>query len=104
VNFWLLIGVLAVGTILFRLGGIQIGRRIARSSGTVLARLLYLAPAVLGGLIAAMTFTEGADLVLDARALGLVSAVLAVVLRAPALVVIGVAMLATAASRQLLGF
>jgi branched-subunit amino acid transport protein len=65
-------------------------------------RVAALLPiALLAALIAIQTFTDGQHLVLDARAAGLGAAVVAVLLRAPFLVVVIVAC-ATAALTRLL--
>ena len=65
-------------------------------------RVAVLLPiALLAALVAVQTFTDGRHLVLDARAAGLGAAVVAVLLRAPFLVVVGVAC-ATAALTRLI--
>ena len=53
--------------------------------------MALLAPTLLAALIVTNTFATGRDLVLDARAAGLAAALIAVLLRAPVLVVILVA-------------
>ncbi len=60
-----------------------------------------LAPGLLAALVVTQTFAEGRALTLDARILGVVAAAGAPYLRAPILVVIGVAALVTAAARAL---
>jgi branched-subunit amino acid transport protein len=60
--------------------------------------MALLAPTLLAALIVTNTFATGRDLVLDARAAGLLAALVAVALRAPVLVVI----LAAAATAALL--
>ena len=65
-------------------------------------RLAALLPvALLAALTAQQTFGDGQQLVLDARAAGLAAAALALVLRAPFLVVVGVAVAVTAVARAL---
>lgn len=65
-------------------------------------RLAALMPvALLAALTAQQTFADGQQLVLDARAAGLAAAALALVLRAPFLVVVGVAVAVTAVARAL---
>jgi branched-subunit amino acid transport protein len=61
------------------------GRALAPGLGGVMA---LLAPTLLAALIVTNTFATGRDLVLDARAAGLAAALVAVLLRAPVLVVI----------------
>ncbi|MFD7921517.1 AzlD domain-containing protein [Streptomyces sp. NPDC059740] len=65
-------------------------------------RLAELVPvALLAALIAQQTLTDGPHLVLDARAAGLASAAVALLLRAPFLAVVAVAVLVTAGTRAL---
>jgi branched-subunit amino acid transport protein len=56
--------------------------------GRLAGAMALLAPAVLAALIVTNTFATGRDLVLDPRAAGLGVALVAVLLRAPVLVVI----------------
>ncbi len=58
--------------------------------------------ALLAALTAQQTFGDGRHLALDARAAGLAAAALALVLRAPFLVVVGSAVVVTAVVRALL--
>ncbi|NAZ86074.1 AzlD domain-containing protein [Kineococcus indalonis] len=60
-----------------------------------------LPAALLASLVVLQTFSTGRDLVLDARAAGLAVAVLALVLRAPFLVVVVLAALTAAGLRAL---
>ncbi|GFN07680.1 hypothetical protein Smic_62360 [Streptomyces microflavus] len=57
--------------------------------------------ALLAALTAQQTFGDGQQLVLDARAAGLAAAALALILRAPFLVVVGAAVVVTAGVRAL---
>jgi uncharacterized membrane protein len=82
----------AAGPIL--LGGRQLSTRPASVIG-------LLAPALLAALVATSTLGSGQTLVLDARALGLATAGVALVVRAPTLVVVLVAAVTTALARQL---
>jgi hypothetical protein len=67
-------------------------------------RLATLLPvALLAALTAQQTFADGQTLVLDARAAGVAAAAMALVLRAPFLVVVAVAVLVTAGVRALGG-
>jgi branched-subunit amino acid transport protein len=61
------------------------GRALPRRLSGVMA---LLAPTLLAALIVTNTFASGRDLVVDARAAGLLAALVAVLLRAPVLVVI----------------
>jgi branched-subunit amino acid transport protein len=65
----------------------------------VLAVLRLLAPALLAALVVTQVFASGQALTVDARAVGLAAAVVALVLRAPTLVVIGSAAALTALVR-----
>jgi len=63
--------------------------------------MALLAPTLLAALIVTNTFATGRDLVLDARAAGLAAAAVAVLLRAPVLVVILVAAVTAGGLRAL---
>jgi branched-subunit amino acid transport protein len=68
----------------------------------VLERCLALIPAsLLAALVAKDTFTSAQDLVIDARAVGLAVAIVAVWRKAPFIVVVVAAMAATALVRVL---
>jgi branched-subunit amino acid transport protein len=60
-----------------------------------------LAPALLAALVAVSIFGLGKDLVLDARVIGLFAAVAALLLRAPIIVVVLAAAVATALARAI---
>jgi branched-subunit amino acid transport protein len=60
-----------------------------------------LAPALLAALVAVSIFGLGKDLVLDARVVGLFAAVAALLLRAPIIVVVLAAAVATALARAI---
>jgi branched-subunit amino acid transport protein len=60
-----------------------------------------LAPALLAALVAVSIFGLGKDLVLDARVIGLFAAVAALLLRAPIIVVVLTAAVATALARAI---
>jgi branched-subunit amino acid transport protein len=60
-----------------------------------------LAPALLAALVVTQVFASERDLVIDARAVGLLAAGAALVLRAPVLAVVVVAAVATALARAL---
>jgi branched-subunit amino acid transport protein len=82
---WLLILVLAVGTVLMKtIGPVLAG---GRQPPAPLTRVIALvAPALISALIVAGTFTQGQQLVIDARAAGLAVGAVALWLRAPAFV------------------
>jgi uncharacterized membrane protein len=74
------------------------GRPLRRRAARVIA---LLAPAVLAALVAINTFGAERSLVLDERALGVGAAAVAIAFRAPALVVVMIAAIVTAAARAL---
>ena len=80
---WLLILVLAVGTVLMKtLGPVLAG---GRQPPAALTRVVALvAPAVISALIVTGTFTHGQQLVIDARAAGVGVAAVALWFRVPA--------------------
>lgn len=99
-NIWIAIGVTAVGCYLVKLLGLLV------PAGTLerplVKRLSALLPvALLAALTAQQTFAEGQQLVLGARGAGLAAAALALVVRAPFLVVVAAAVLVTAGVRAL---
>jgi hypothetical protein len=80
---WILIVVLAVGTVLLKtIGPVFAG---GRQPPAPLTRVIALvAPALISALIVTGTFTAGRQLVIDARAAGLVVGAIALWLRVPA--------------------
>ena len=74
------------------------GRRLPPRVMTVVA---LLAPALLAALVMVETFSEEQDLVLDPRALGVGASAVALALRAPMLVTVGLAAVVTAGVRAL---
>ncbi|MFF8839846.1 AzlD domain-containing protein [Streptomyces sp. NPDC015130] len=99
-NVWIAIGLTALGCYLVKLLGLLV------PAGTLerplVQRLAALLPvALLAALTAQQTFSTGGSVVLDARAAGLAAAALALVLRAPFLAVVGVAVVVTAGVRAL---
>jgi hypothetical protein len=80
---WILIVVLAVGTVLLKtIGPVLAG---GRQPPAPLTRIIALvAPALISALIVTGTFTVGRQLVIDARAAGLVVGAIALWLRVPA--------------------
>ena len=80
---WLLIAVLGIGTVLMKtIGPVLAG---GRQPPAPLTRVIALvAPAVISALIVTGTFTQGQQLVIDARAAGVGIAAVALWLRVPA--------------------
>ena len=80
---WLLIAVLAVGTVLMKtLGPVLAG---GHQPPAPLARVIALvAPALISALIVTGTFTQGQQLIIDARAVGVGVAAVALWFRVPA--------------------
>jgi hypothetical protein len=97
---WVLIAVLAVGTLAAKTLGPLVagGRELPRPVAGVVA---LLAPALLAALVVIGAFSTGRDLVLDARVLGLAAALVALLARAPLVVVLVVAAAVTALARLL---
>ncbi|GAA2330871.1 AzlD domain-containing protein [Streptomyces kunmingensis] len=101
-NIWIAIGVTAVGCYAVKLIGLLVpAGALERPAVKRLAALLPVA--LLAALTAQQTFAEGRVLILDAKAAGLAAAAVALVLRAPFLVVVAVAVVATAGVRALTG-
>jgi branched chain amino acid efflux pump len=99
---WPVIAILCVVTVALKAAGpVSVGGR--EPSGRVLAVTGLLAPALLAGLVVYETFgaTNGPGLVLDARAGGLVAAVLARIAGLPMLAVVAVAAITAAVIRLL---
>lgn len=96
---WAAILVLAAGAYAFKLGGVLVGDRIAHP---LLRRSITLIPpALFCALIALQTFERDEQLVVDARAVGLVVALVATWRKLPFVAVIVLAMAATALARLL---
>jgi branched-subunit amino acid transport protein AzlD len=90
----------SIGCYLLKLAGLSVPPRILENK--LVQRIAAALPvALLSALIVIQTFTTGHRLVIDARAGGLVAAAIAVALRAPFLVVVGVAAGAAALIRLL---
>ncbi|MGD6742785.1 AzlD domain-containing protein [Streptomyces sp. BH106] len=101
-NVWIAIAVTAVGCYAVKLIGLLVPAGALERP--VVKRLSALLPvALLAALTAQQTFADGRVLVLDARAAGLAAAAVALVLRAPFLVVVAVAVAVTAGMRALTG-
>jgi branched-subunit amino acid transport protein AzlD len=102
VSIWIAIAATAVGCYLVKLAGLLV------PAGTLerplVRRLAALLPvALLAALTAQQTFSTGQALALDARAAGLAAAAVALLLRAPFLVIVGAAVAVTAGVRALGG-
>jgi branched-subunit amino acid transport protein len=90
----------AFGCYLFKLAGLSVPSNILEKQWV--QRIAAALPiALLTALIVIQTFTTGHRLAIDARAAGLAAAAIAVLLRAPFLVVVGVAALTAALIRAL---
>lgn len=98
---WAAILATAVGAYLLKLAGLSIPASVLERP--LVHRVADLMPvALLAALVGVQVFGSGQSLTLDARAAGLVAAVVALLLRAPFIVVVLVAAL-TAALLRLLG-
>lgn len=95
---WITIAGLAATTLAIKAAGPLAlgGRELPRGAFAVIG---LLAPALLTALIVTDTFANGRELTVDARAAGLAVAAVAVLLRAPLLVVVLVAAVGAAATR-----
>jgi branched-subunit amino acid transport protein AzlD len=101
-NVWIAVAVTAVGCYAVKLIGLLVPAGALERP--LVKRLSALLPvALLAALTAQQTFADGRVLVLDARAAGLAAAAVALVLRAPFLVVVAVAVAVTAGMRALTG-
>ncbi|MEU2156024.1 AzlD domain-containing protein [Streptomyces sp. NPDC019396] len=101
-SVWIAIAATAIGCYLVKLAGLLV------PAGTLerplVQRLSGLLPvALLAALTAQQTFSSGSALAIDARAAGLGAAAIALVLRAPFLVVVAAAVLVTAGVRAIGG-
>lgn len=90
--------VMAAGCYLLKVAGLSVPERVL-DSPHIRAVIALLPIALLAGLAAVQTFSDGRGLLLDARAAGVAAAAVALALRAPFLVVIIVAASVTAALR-----
>ena len=95
---WLTVAAVGVLTIAFKsLGPVALGGRSLPPR--LLGVVELLAPALLAALVVTQVFAGDRELVVDARAVGLLAAISALLLRAPILVVVVVAAAATALVR-----
>ncbi|GAA3533240.1 AzlD domain-containing protein [Streptomyces chartreusis] len=101
-NTWIAIGATVVGCYAVKLIGLLVPAGALEKP--LVRRLAALLPvALLAALTAQQTFGDGQALVLDARAAGVAAAAVALVLRAPFLLVVGAAVVVTAGVRALGG-
>ncbi|MGW6458909.1 AzlD domain-containing protein [Streptomyces sp. NPDC055078] len=101
-NIWIAILATAVGCYAVKLAGLLVPASALERP--LVQRLAALLPvALLAALTAQQTFSAEGSLVIDARAAGVAAAALALVLRAPFLVVVGAAVAVTAGVRALGG-
>lgn len=97
---WIVILVTAAGCYGLKAVGMHLPARVVEHP--VVRRFAMLAPvALLAALVAVQTFGSGQHLELDARAAGVAAAAVALLLRAPFLVVVGAAVAVTAGVRIL---
>lgn len=97
---WTAVLITALGCYLLKLAGLSVPTVVLEHP--VVERVADLLPvALLAALVAVQVFGDGAALVLDARLVGLAVAVVALLLRAPFLVVVVAAALAAALVRLL---
>ncbi|MFF8292954.1 AzlD domain-containing protein [Streptomyces sp. NPDC016309] len=101
-TIWIAIGLTAAGCYLVKLIGLLVPAGALERP--LVQRLSALLPvALLAALTAQQTFSSGSALVLDARGAGLAAAAVALVLRAPFLVVVAAAVVVTAGVRAIGG-
>ncbi|MGV9316112.1 AzlD domain-containing protein [Streptomyces sp. NPDC003691] len=101
-SVWIAIAVTAVGCYAMKLAGLLVPAEALERP--LVRRLAALVPvALLAALTAEQTFGAAGSLVVDARAAGLAAAAVALVLRAPFLVVVAAAVLVTAGVRAIGG-
>ena len=97
-TLWVTIVAVALANAVIKAAGpLLVGGRDLPGRATAIIALL--APALLAALVVTETFGEGRDLVLDGRAIGVAVAGLALWLRAPVLVAVALAAIATALAR-----
>jgi len=95
---WTAVLLAGVGCYLLKLAGLSLPERVLEHP--TVERVADLIPvALLAALVAVQTFSSGPELVLDARALGLGFAVVALLLRMPFLVVVVGASVVAAVTR-----
>lgn len=98
---WGALIVLAAGAYLFKLAGVLMGNRV--KDGPLRQGVQLIPPALFCALILLQTFERDTELVLDARVVGLIVAIVATLRKVPFVGVIVSAMAATALSRVIAG-
>ncbi|MEU6175939.1 AzlD domain-containing protein [Streptantibioticus parmotrematis] len=99
---WIAIALTAFGAYVVKLLGLSVPAGLLERP--MVRRLAALVPvALLAALTAVQTFSTGRHLVVDARAAGLAAALVALLLRAPFLVIVGAAVVVTALVRHVAG-
>jgi hypothetical protein len=97
---WTAVLLTAAGCYLLKLAGLCVPQQVLERAAV--RRVAALLPvALLAALVAVQTVATGSHLVVDARLAGIAVAVLALILRAPFIVVVALATLATAVVRML---
>jgi branched-subunit amino acid transport protein len=95
---WATVLVASLGTYIEKAAGYVLPARLIE--GAAIRRLTWLLPVVLlAALVPVQTFASGQALVIDARVVGLVAAIIALLARAPFLVVVVVAAVTAAILR-----
>jgi len=101
-TIWIAIGVTALGCYAVKLIGLLVPAGVLERP--LVQRLAALLPvALLAALTAQQTFADGRVLVVDAKAAGLAAAAVALILRAPFLLVVAAAVVVTAGVRAMTG-
>jgi len=98
---WTAIAVLAIGAYAFKLLGVLFGARF--TSPMLRQAILLLPPALFTSVIMLQTFEKAGSLVVDARLVGVAVAAVATWRRLPFIVIIVLAMVATALTRLAFG-
>ncbi|HET9901846.1 MAG TPA: AzlD domain-containing protein [Actinomycetes bacterium] len=97
---WAAILVTAAGCYALKLAGLSIPERVLATP--IVQRIAAFLPvALLAALVAVQTFATGSEVQVDARLAGVAATVVALLLRAPFLVVVAVAAVVAAALRAL---
>lgn len=97
---WLLIAVLAIGTIALKSTGPLLAG--GKSPPSAITRVIaLLTPAIISALVISDTFTNGNSLLLDARAAGVAAGAIALLLKSPAPIALILAGLTAATLRAL---
>lgn len=101
-SVWTAICATAVGCYLVKFLGLSVPAAVLERPWVQKVSVL-LPVALLAALTAQQTFSDGSVLTADARVAGLAAAAVALLLRAPFLLVVGIAVLVTAGARALGG-